>query len=86
LSKVSEGQKIYEADNVPEYLLEEGSGVLLEDLQDYYLFTDAKVTFSDWLKELMDEQKINVENERIFINKNLVVKYLNVCLKIYVKI
>ena len=85
LSKVGEGQKISEADNVSEYLLEEGSGVLLEDIQNYYLFTDAKVTFSDWLKELMDEQKINVENERIFINKNFHVPALteNTCKDVY---
>ena len=31
-------------------------------LQNYYLFTDAKSTFNDWLKELMDEKKIDVEN------------------------
>ena len=85
LNKVSEGQKIHEAENVPEYLLEEGSGVLLEDLQNYYLFTDAKVSFSDWLKELLDEQKINVENERIFINKNFYVPALteNTCKDVY---
>ncbi len=85
LGKVSEGQQIYAEESVPEYLLEEGSGVLLEDLQNYYLFTDAKSTFNDWLKELMDEKKIDVENERIYIKKNFYVPALteNTCKDVY---
>jgi penicillin-binding protein 1B len=70
LEKVKTQQETNVEKNIPEYLLEEGSGVLLSDLQDYYLFTEAKNPFHEWFQELVESEKVSQDNHRVYVKTN----------------